>query len=272
MDALALRDPAMKALTAAEMREVDRLTTARFSIAGLQLMEAAGQHVCDAIVRSLGGERAQDSRQVARVSILCGKGNNGGDGLVAGRHLKARGIEAKVYFFGDPTRLTGDAGENLQRWRNAGGTVEVVDNQASWEKIRRVIADSHVIVDALLGTGLRGPATGLIAQAISSVNEISQDATAPRPSLIIAVDMPSGLPSDGEPAKGPVLRVHKTVTFSAPKIGQLTSRDAVATGALEVLQIGSPPELVDELGQGQLRWAEAEEFAKLPLVRGAGVK
>jgi hydroxyethylthiazole kinase-like uncharacterized protein yjeF len=124
-------------------------------------------------------------------------------------------------------------------------------------------------VDALLGTGLRGAVTGITARAITALNELSKNATAVRPSLIISVDMPSGLPSDGEAAEGPVLRAHQTVTFTAPKIGQLVSVDAPCTGALEVRPIGSPAELVEELGKGELRWASAEEFAELPLVRAA---
>jgi ADP-dependent NAD(P)H-hydrate dehydratase / NAD(P)H-hydrate epimerase len=259
----------MKALTAAEMREVDRQTTARFGIPGLQLMESAGQQVCESILRWLGGGRAPESRQDLKISILCGKGNNGGDGLVVARHLKVTGIEPIVYFFGDPTKLTGDANENFQRWRNTSGTVNVVGSEREWEKISGAIASSDVIVDALLGTGLRGAVTGLTAKAISAVNEFSKNVTAARPSLIISVDMPSGLPSDGEAAEGPVLRAHQTVTFTAPKVGQLVSADAACTGALEVRQIGSPAELVEELGKGELRWASAEEFAKLPLVRAA---
>jgi hydroxyethylthiazole kinase-like uncharacterized protein yjeF len=259
----------MKALTAAEMREVDRQTTARFGIPGLQLMEAAGQQVTEVILRWRGGGRAPESRRELKISVLCGKGNNGGDGLVAARHLKVVGVEAGVYFFGDPAKLSGDASENFQRWRNAGGTVSVVGNENDWEKVSGTIASSDVIVDALLGTGLRGAATGVTGKAIAVVNEFSKNATATRPSLIISVDMPSGLPSDGEAAEGPVLRAHQTVTFTAPKIGQLVGVDAAATGALEVRQIGSPAELVEELGQGELRWASAEEFAELPLVRAA---
>jgi ADP-dependent NAD(P)H-hydrate dehydratase / NAD(P)H-hydrate epimerase len=259
----------MKALTAAEMREVDRQTTARFGIPGLQLMESAGQQVHEVILRGLGGWRSPGSRQELKISILCGKGNNGGDGLVVARHLKVTGIEPKVYFFGDPTKLTGDASENFQRWRSAGGTVNVVDSESEWEKVSDAIASSDVIVDALLGTGLRGTVTGLTAKAITAVNEFSKNATAARPSLIISVDMPSGLPSDGEAAEGPVLRAHQTVTFTAPKIGQLISADAACTGTLEVRQIGSPAKLVEELGPSDLRWASAEEFAKLPLVRAA---
>jgi len=259
----------MKALTAAAMREVDRQTTARFGIPGLQLMESAGQQVCEVILRWFGGAHVTESRRDVKISILCGKGNNGGDGLVAARHLKVTGIEPRVYFFGEPAKLTGDASENFQRWRNAGGTVNVLDSEREWEKVRGAIGSSDVVVDALLGTGLRGAATGLTGKAISAVNEIAKNATAARPSLIISVDMPSGLPSDGEAAEGPVLRAHMTVTFTAPKIGQLISADAVCTGALEVRQIGSPAELVEELGQGELRWASAEEFAELPLVRAA---
>lgn len=258
----------MKALTAAEMREVDRQTTARFGIPGLQLMESAGQQVCEAILRWIGAHVAAESRNGLKISILCGKGNNGGDGLVVARHLKAAGMETRAYFFGDAKKSTGDARENLERWRVAGGAVSAVESESEWEKVSGAILDSDVIVDALLGTGIRGAVTGMMAAVISKVNEFSKNATAARPSLIIAVDMPSGLPSDGEAAQGPALRAHETVTFTAPKIGQLIGADAACTGALEVRQIGSPAELVEELGEGGVRWASAEEFAKLALVRG----
>src|ERR1700674_800071 len=112
----------MKALTAAEMREVDRQTTARFGIPGLQLMESAGQQVCEVILRWLGGRHAPETRGELKIAILCGKGNNGGDGLVVARHLKVVGIEARVYFFGDPAKLKGDASENFQRGGSTGGT------------------------------------------------------------------------------------------------------------------------------------------------------
>lgn len=251
----------MKALTAAEMREVDRLTTERFGIPSMQLMEAAGKHVADAVVREL-------SRAASKsVTVLCGKGNNGGDGLVAARYLKNGGLEPRVYLFGDPREMRGDAGANLARWLDGGNAVQVIDNEAAWENAWPVVADSQVIVDALLGTGLHGAASGVIAQAIEDVNRLSGNATAARPALILAVDTPSGLSSDGQRAEGPVLRAHRTVTFTAPKASQLISRDADAVGALEVCAIGSPAALIEEIGQGTLRWAGPEEFAGLPLVR-----
>jgi hydroxyethylthiazole kinase-like uncharacterized protein yjeF len=260
----------MKALTAAEMREVDRLTSARFGISGSQLMEAAGQRVCEAILREVDrGRGAAEARRGVGVVILCGTGNNGGDGLVVARHLKVAGIEPKVYVFGEPVKFSGDARENLQRWRNSGGEVMVVSSEGDWEKQREMLAEADVIVDALLGTGLRGAVSGLLGKVISGVNQVSQNATLTRPRLIVAVDMPSGLPSDGEPAEGPVLQAHRTVTFTAPKVGQLVSRDVAAGGVLEVRQIGSPRELVDEQGKDTVRWADAREYGDLALLRGA---
>src|SRR6267378_2337125 len=253
----------MKALTAAEMREVDRLTTERYGIPSLQLMEAAGKNVAEAVLRECSPGLPQ------RVTLLCGKGNNGGDGLVAARHLRAAGIDLRVCLFANPREMHGDAGANLARFLEAGNTILAIEDEAAWESAWPAVADSEVIVDALLGTGLRGDATGLIAQAIEDINRLSAHATAVRPALILAVDTPSGLPSDGQSTEGPVLRAHRTVTFTAPKVGQLISRDADAVGALEVCAIGSPAALVEEIGRGTLRWAGPEEFSGLPLVRAA---
>jgi len=253
----------MKALTAAEMREVDRLTSERFGIPSLQLMEAAGGHVAEAVLREFAPGLP------ARVCVLCGKGNNGGDGLVAARQLKGARCDPRVYLFGRTEELRGDAAENLQRWQETGGALTQVSDSAAWEAVWAEVAGADVIVDALLGTGLRGAAEGPLAQAIEDVNRLSGNATAATPRVIVAVDTPSGLPADGAAAGGPVLRAHLTVTFTAPKIGQLVSRDAGACGALRVCAIGTPAALVEQTGQGRIRWCEAQEFAGLPLVRAA---
>lgn len=253
----------MKALTAAEMREVDRLTTERFGVPSLQLMEAAGKHVAEACCGEFEGELPTG------VALLCGKGNNGGDGLVAARYLEAQGIKPRVFLFGRPEDIKGDAAENLHRWRDAAGSLTLITGVAAWETAWAEIAGAQVVIDALLGTGLRGAAEGLIAQAIEDVNRLSRKATAPRPRLILAVDTPSGLPSDGQRAEGPVLRAHRTVTFTAPKVGQLVSQDAAVVGALSVCPIGSPAELIEEVGEGTVRWCEPQEFSGLPLVRAA---
>ncbi len=259
----------MKALTAQQMREVDRLTTERFDISGLNLMEEAGKAVAQAIVARLERVNEENPGDSARVSVLCGTGNNGGDGLVAARHLRLSGIDASVYVLGQSEKLHGDAAENLRRLTKTGGELRFIEDEKDWDEAIEEIEESDVIVDALLGTGLRGAATGLTAKTILRLNEYSRNATLAMPRLIVAVDMPSGLPSDGESTDGPVLQVHQTITFTAPKIGQLVSRDAAATGALIVAPIGSPVELVDELGKDGVRWISAEEFAGMPLVRAA---
>src|SRR5208282_689924 len=233
----------MKALTAAEMREVDRLTTELFGIPGSQLMENAGQAAANAVWSRIAGRGVNDK---TRASVLCGKGNNGGDGFVVAHHLKDQKLATRVVLFGKKEDVRGDAEKNLKRWLDEGGEVEVVEGEPDWERAWRGVRESHVIVDAMLGTGLKGAASGEIAKAITVVNEMSHKATGSWPSLILAVDTPSGLPSDGEAPEGPVLAAHWTTTFTAPKVGQLTGVGAEACGALQVVSIGSPAKLIEE--------------------------
>jgi ADP-dependent NAD(P)H-hydrate dehydratase / NAD(P)H-hydrate epimerase len=256
----------MKALTAAEMREVDRLTTERFGVPSLQLMETAGQSVAEVFLEQYG---YKNSEPPGRVCVLCGKGNNGGDGFVVARHLREEAEHVEVYLFAGPEELRGDAAKNFERWREQSGRVTVIRNEADWEKAWPQVAGAEVIITALLGTGIRGPVIGVMAQAIEDLNRLSQNATAAQPAWIVAVDTPSGLPSDGEAAAGPVVRAHLTVTFSAPKIGQLISPDAACCGQLVVRPIGSPAALIEEVGKSRVRWAGPDEFAGLPLVREA---
>ena len=253
----------MKALTAAEMRDVDRLTTERFGIPSIQLMENAGKKAAEAVWRCVAG------RDNVRVFVLCGKGNNGGDGFVVARYLKESRLKARVILFGKREEVHGDAGANLARWLDDGGELEVIDGEADWERAWPSICAATVIVDAMLGTGLRGGASGTIEQAIGDINARSRGATAAWPALILAVDTPSGLPADDEPPAGPPLFVHRTVTFTAPKIGQLISVAAATCGELEVVNIGSPRELIEQTGNGTLRWAGPDEFASMPLIRAA---
>ena len=256
----------MKALTAAEMREVDRLTTERYGVSGLQLMEAAGRSVAEEFLEKFGHQNAEPP---GRVVVLCGKGNNGGDGFVVARYLKEEAGEVAALLFAKPEELHGDALKNFERWRDMGGSVTEILSEAQWESAWPKVATAGVIVDALLGTGVRGAVTGPFARVIEDLNRLSGNATLPRPGWIVAVDTPSGLPSDGENASGPVLGAHLTVTFTAPKIGQLVSNQARNCGRLLVREIGSSSALVEEIGSSPIRWAGPDEFANLPLLRSA---
>ena len=258
----------MKALTAAEMREVDRLTTERFGIPSLQLMENAGQRVVDFIDEAAA---YWHTKHPHRVAILCGKGNNGGDGFVVARllnKLKDR-FEPRVYLVADPLELKGDAAGNYERWKELGGGLRAISSPEAWDKAREEVAASRIVVDAMFGTGIRGAVTGLPAKVIGDLNEISGDALFPKPALIVALDTPSGLISDGGATEGPMVRAHATVTFTAPKVGQLVSKDSACCGRVYVRSIGSPLALIEEMGQQTIRWAGPEEFARMPLVRAA---
>src|SRR6202008_3150596 len=221
----------MKAIAATEMREVDGLTTVRWGVPSHQLMEAAGKSVAEVFLEQYGYKSAKPP---GRVCVLCGKGNNGGDGFVVARHLKEEAEQVEVYLFAKPMELKGDAAKNYKRWREQGGNVRAIETAGQWEKVRGEALGAEVIVDALLGTGIRGAATGVVGQAIEDLNRASRKATAALPAWIVAVDTPSGLPSDGEAAAGPVVRAHLTVTFTAPKVGQLISDDAACCGQLYV--------------------------------------
>lgn len=254
----------MKLLTAAQMREADRLTTERYGIASLQLMENAGTAIADVLF----AEVSDLPRR--KIVILCGKGNNGGDGLVVARVLHERSVAPQVILFAEPSSVQGDAATNLKRWQQGSGELRVCASEAEWDVARPVLDSADVIVDALLGTGLRGPVEGLLARVIEDVNAARKKRSdAPDRPLVLAVDMPSGLSSEARDFGGPVVESDLTVTLTAPKVGQLVSPRAECVGRLVVRQIGTPRELLDDDDHLKLHWLEPGEFRALPLVRRA---
>ena len=254
----------MKILTAAQMRDTDRLTSERYGVPSDLLMENAGAAIADYL------SSAYPDLATCNVLILCGKGNNGGDGLVVARRLRERGVSPRVVLFADPTAMRGDAAINLTRWQGL-GELRVVMGMAEWDVARGLLAQADLIVDALLGTGLTGPVQGLLAQVIEAVNAISDRSTkkakSSRRPRVVSVDMPSGLASDAGDFGGPVISADATVTLTAPKLGQMLSPRADRVGKLIVREIGTPPELLDDDPSLKLHWLEPGEFRGLPLVR-----
>jgi NAD(P)H-hydrate epimerase len=246
------------------MREVDRLTTERYGVSSLQLMENAGAAIADYLWNAYPNLHARG------VLILCGKGNNGGDGLVVARRLRERGVSPQVILCAEPQAVSGDAATNLKTWQQQMGSLSVVTTAAEWESARAALADADLIVDALLGTGLQGPVEGLLAQVIEDVNAAGAHSSAragTRRLRVVAVDMPSGLASDGQDYGGPVISAEATVTLTAPKIGQLVSPRADCVGKLVVRRIGTPPALLEDDSRLTLHWLEPGEFRGLPLLR-----
>src|SRR5450432_61729 len=133
----------MKVLTAAEMREVDRLTTERLGVPSLELMETAGTRVAEVLLHT-----AEDAGWHPRsIAVLCGKGNNGGDGLVAARHLNGAARRVCVYLFAAADELRGDASTNLRNWEQAGGKVMLVPDEVAWRSAWPEVSAADAIVD-----------------------------------------------------------------------------------------------------------------------------
>ena len=150
----------MKIVTAAEMRAIDLATSERFGVASLALMENAGSSVAEFVVSQYPSAK--------RIGVVCGKGNNGGDGLVAARKLHDAGREVRVLLLAEPSELRGDAAEMLSRLP-ASPVVARSSEELELEPARRVF-EADVLVDAILGTGFRPPVSGLYAQAIELLN------------------------------------------------------------------------------------------------------
>ena len=216
----------MRVLTAAEMREVDRRTI-EMGIPGIVLMENAGHRVVEFL------ERRFAPLVERRIAILCGKGNNGGDGFVVARQLftRVRPRALDVVLLADPAELKGDAAANYRMLEVCGCPVQ--------REIPAGARCATLVVDALLGTGISGPAAGRMLEGIREINNGFPLAE------VVAVDIPSGLPSDLPVPVGELARADATVTFTAPKLGMVLPPNCDHTGELIVGAIGSPESLYD---------------------------
>src|SRR5271156_1651258 len=241
----------MKILSAEEMREVDRLTSAREGIPSAALVESAGESVARFISTNF------PNFKNLKIVVLCGKGNNSGDGFVIARHLRDSGANPEVFLFAAQDEMKGDAADNCQRWQKAGGEIHVVRTAGEWQGGKPMLGSAEIIVDALFGIGVRGPVQGLMAQVIRDVNAQASGGR----SATIAVDIPSGLPADTGAAEGPVINADYTVTFTAPKVGMFLGDASERVGQLIVCDIGSPRSLIDQVGKAEEIWSEAGEFA-----------
>jgi hydroxyethylthiazole kinase-like uncharacterized protein yjeF len=249
----------MKILSAAEMREMDALTSSRYGIPGLTLMENAGSSVAEFIA-----QRWPNFAR-GRIVVLCGKGNNGGDGFVVARRLRELGAKPEVYLFAKPEEMQGDAATNCKRWREVSGSLQLVRNSGDLQGVKPSLDSADFIIDALLGTGTRGAVEGLFAEAIEAVNKRH----GPVRSAVVAVDIPSGLVADTGAAMDACINAAFTITFTAPKTGMILGAASDHTGQVVVRDIGSPPELIDEVGKSNLRWIDWREVSRFALPRRA---
>jgi ADP-dependent NAD(P)H-hydrate dehydratase / NAD(P)H-hydrate epimerase len=214
----------MKIVTAAEMRAIDRATSERFGVPSLTLMENAGTAVVEHALAHYPSAQ--------RIVVFCGKGNNGGDGFVAARHLHEKGKSVQVILLADPADLRGDAAE---MYKKLPVRAIVIRSSEDLTSNCAQFADADLYLDAILGTGFKPPVKGLYAEAIAVLNL--------RDVPVIAVDIPSGADADAMTARqGTIVRANSVVTFTAPRPAHIFSM--LTKGVTEVAPIGSPPEAI----------------------------
>jgi len=244
----------MEILTGEQMRNVDRRAIDTLGIPGLLLMESAGRAVAEAL-------RADYGQALERgIAIVCGKGNNGGDGLVAARHLLRSGVAATVVLLARGDELRGDAAVNLRAALASGVDVREAADLRAWETEAERLRGAAVVVDGVLGTGVRGGARGLAARAIAWMNGSGID--------VVSIDIPSGLDADSHRVADQAVRAARTYTLCRPKLALVLEPAAEHAGLWRVLPIGIPDEAV-RAECPPLEWLDDDVVAPLLAERAA---
>ena len=223
----------MRILNAQQMREADRRSIQDIGIASLVLMENAGRQVV-AAVESLYPDLADRS-----IAIVCGKGNNGGDGFVAARTLQQRGFDVSVFVIGRVNEIKGDARINLEILGRIGQPVVEVADETAWELHGAEIAGHDLIIDAMFGIGLSAPLTGFYETVVADINEAGVP--------VVAIDIPSGMSADTCDLIGDCVEAAVTVTLGAPKLPLVLPPAEMKSGEVVIADIGIPAELIDQL-------------------------
>jgi len=248
----------MKIVTAAEMREIDRITSARYGVPSLTLMENAGSAVAERVLANVAPDtvvRGAPARVVGagvpaplskidsqnesgvtetiKILVLCGKGNNGGDGFAAARLLLARNLPVEIVLLADPAGLKGDAAVMYGKLPKPAIIVRSGEELKS-DQVRQLFS-ADIIVDAILGTGFKPPVTGLYAEAIAMLNDARGS--------VVSVDIPSGADADSmAPQQGLIARADAIVTFTALRPAHVFCQ--ITRGPISVAPIGSPDEAI----------------------------
>ena len=238
------RNGGLELLTSLEMGEADRLAV-EAGVSSLTLMETAGRAVADEARRLV--------PPGSRVAVLCGPGNNGGDGFVAARHLKRASYDTRLFLLGDRAALKGDAAEMARRWD---GTVRAMDPNG--------LESVHLIIDAMFGAGLARPLEGLAADMVEAINASGTP--------VLAVDVPSGLDGTSGMACGPVVRASHTVTFFRMKPAHVLMPGRELCGAVTVADIGIPAKVLQQITPRAWRNAPPLWMAQYPWPRLGGHK
>jgi ADP-dependent NAD(P)H-hydrate dehydratase / NAD(P)H-hydrate epimerase len=239
----------MRVLNAAQMRDADRQTIEDIGIPSMVLMENAGRQVVAAL------EAAYDDLSDKHVAVLCGPGNNGGDGFVVARTLHQRGVDVSVFVIAMTAGIKGDARLNLEILGRLGLTVVEITDEQAWDLHFSEISQCDLIVDAIFGTGLKSPLSGMMETVAADVNASGLP--------VIAIDLPSGLSADHAEPIGECIHAAMTVTLAAPKQPLVLPPAESHAGSIVVADIGIPPEVIDNLAGPRLDLLTREAMREL---------
>ncbi len=223
----------MRVLNSSQMREADRRTIEDIGIPSLVLMENAGRQVVAAI------EAIHTDLAEHQVAVLCGRGNNGGDGFVVARTLLQRGVDTSVFLIGQVSEVRGDARVNLDILGRLGVTVVEISDGQAWELHFSEIGDCTLIIDAIFGTGLNAPLSGLMETVVADVNASGIP--------IVSIDLPSGLSADSHKPIGDSIEAGLTVTLGAPKLPLVLPPAETRAGDIVIADIGIPADVFESL-------------------------
>lgn len=240
----------MKILDASQMQAMDRRAMEEIGLIGPILMENAGL----AVVREILEVFPRVSKE--RIVVVCGKGNNGGDGFVVARHLFNRGCRPLILLLAKKAELRGDAGLNLTIADNFGIPIREILSPEDWDAEKSQLDLATILIDAVFGTGLAKPARGLFARVIEDINQAE--------SFKLAIDIPSGLSADSFQIIGPCVDADLTVTMAAPKIAHIFPPAEERIGRLVTADIGMPGFMFDD---PELSLELVEEERVRPLFR-----
>ena len=237
------------------MREADRITIEDIGIASLVLMENAGRQVVAAM------DATYEDRLDGRVAVLCGRGNNGGDGFVVARTLLQRGVDVVVFVIGSISDVRGDARTNLDVLGRLGVTAVEVNDEQTWELHFSEISQCTLIVDALFGTGLKTALAGMLETVVADVNASGIP--------IVSIDLPSGLLVDSPYVIGACIDASMTITLGAPKLPLIVPPGEAQAGDVVIADIGIPTDVIDGLEGPHLELLTREDIQSLIEPRAA---
>lgn len=238
----------MKVLTAVAMQELDRRAITEAGVPGAVLMENAGRGVADTIRERFAGLFP------GPVVILCGRGNNGGDGFVIARHLRSCGWEVRLILLAERAAVSGDAAGMLALLEQAGGDIGEAPDAARLAAALAAAAGCRLCIDALLGTGFARAPEGVMATAIDWLNS--------QPAPVVAVDLPSGVDAGSGAIPGLAVQAALTVTFAFPKVGLVSYPGAGCAGEVVTVPIGIP-DPVAAAAPDDFLWVDAAEARSL---------